>query len=107
VTEDPYRQCAELLGALTAPERLRILSLLKGGRRNVSELAEMLGLADKAVNVSHHLNVLRHAGLVRNEKEGRHVYYSLAPGAVLPGEGERDRLDLGCCRLEMPRPDEG
>lgn len=107
MADDPLQpiRCAELLGWLAAPERLRIIRLLRDRPHNVTELAEKLGLADKAVNVSHHLNVLRHAGIVRNEKQGRFVIYSLVPGAILPG-GACDRLDLGCCRLEMPRPEE-
>jgi DNA-binding transcriptional ArsR family regulator len=92
--------------SLASAERIRIIRLLRDRPHNVTELAEKLGLADKPVNVSHHLNVLRHAGLVRNEKQGRFVVYSLVPGAILPGGDECDRLDLGCCRLEMPRPDE-
>jgi DNA-binding transcriptional ArsR family regulator len=104
LVEDPAHRCAELLASLASPERLRIMRLLRDGPRNVTELGALLGLPpEKLVNVSHHLNVLRHAGLVRNEKRGRCVYYSLAPGTVLP-DGECDRLDLGCCRLEMPRP---
>lgn len=95
------RRCAELLGALAAPERLRIVRYLREGPRNVSEIAEMLSAP--AVNVSHHLNVLRHAGLVCNEKQGRFVIYSLAPGVL--GEAEAsDQLHLGCCDLSLPRP---
>jgi hypothetical protein len=51
--------------------------------------------------------VLRHAGLVRNEKQGRFVLYSLAPQFFKP-EGSADEiehLDLGCCRIEMPKPE--
>jgi DNA-binding transcriptional ArsR family regulator len=95
--------CAQKLHALAAPERLKILCLLREGARNVTEIAEALGMA--LVNVSHHIAVLRHAGLVRKQKSGRFVYYSLAPGLL-----QRDELtdaveyfDLGCCRLEVPR----
>jgi DNA-binding transcriptional ArsR family regulator len=59
------------------------------------------------VNVSHHLNVLRHAGLVRNEKQGRFVLYSLAPGVLADDDRSCDRFDLGCCALDMPRPATG
>src|SRR5262249_36411304 len=99
VADDPIqpRKCAELLGALASPERLRIVRYLRDGAKNVAAM-----LAMPAVNVSHHLNVLRHAGLVQNEKHGRNVLYSLAPGVLLP-EDDTDRLDLGCCRLELPR----
>jgi DNA-binding transcriptional ArsR family regulator len=99
--KDPLQpqHCARLLSALAAPERLRIIRYLRDGPRNVTEIAEMLGTA--VVNTSHHLMVLRHAGLVRSEKQGRFVLYSVSPNVLKP-EGEGDRLDLGCCRLELP-----
>jgi len=108
VAKDPLqpKKCAELLGALAAPERLRIVRFLRDGPRNVTEIAEML--KTPVVNVSHHLTVLRHAGLIRNEKQGRFVLYSLCPG-VLRADDEGalgDRLDLGCCRLELPPSDD-
>jgi DNA-binding transcriptional ArsR family regulator len=104
--KDPLQpqHCAEKLSALAAPERLRIVRFLRDGPRNVSEIAQML--QTPPVNVSHHLNVLLHAGLLRRRKQGRFVLYSLAPG-VLRTEGEggvADHLDLGCCRLELPPP---
>ncbi len=94
---EPAR-CATLLGALASPERLRIVRLLAGGRRNVTEIVEALGIPP--LNVSHHLTVLRTAGLLTNAKEGRFVYYSLAPavGGVRPDGA----LDLGCCKLVVP-----
>jgi DNA-binding transcriptional ArsR family regulator len=102
--KDPLQpqRCARLLSALAAPERLRIIRYLRDGPRNVGEIAEMLQTA--VVNASHHLMVLRHAGLVRNEKQGRFVLYSVAPNVLQAEEsgGACDCLDLGCCRLELP-----
>src|SRR5262249_1547920 len=102
--EDPLqpKRCAKLLGALAAPERLQIICLLRDGPRNVSALAELLGTS--VVNVSHHLGVLQHAGLVRGAKQGRFVPYHLAPQLLRP-EGGSDPVDLGCCRLEIPKPE--
>ena len=96
-SSDPLepRRCAEMLASLAAPERLRIVRFLADGPRTVTDIAEMLGVP--AVNVAHHLTVLRGAGLIVSEKRGRFMDYSLKPG-VLAGDG----LDLGCCRLEMP-----
>ena len=69
----------------------------------VSELADLLN--SQIVNVSHHLGVLRHAGLVQDVKHGRFVVYSLHPDVFRPGDDNHpvDHLDLGCCRLEIPR----
>ncbi len=102
---DPLQpdRCARALRALADPERLRIIQCLRGGARNVSELAALLGA--EIVNVSHHLGVLRHAGLVRDEKQGRFVVYSLHPDVFAgPNAGANvEHLNLGCCRLELPK----
>jgi DNA-binding transcriptional ArsR family regulator len=102
---DPLQpsRCARQLAALAAPERLKIVRFLRDGARNASEIAEMLKTAP--VNVTHHMGVLRHASIVRSRKKGRFVYYSLAPGFLKSDDGaaEMDILDLGCCRLEVPR----
>jgi DNA-binding transcriptional ArsR family regulator len=100
---DPHR-CAELLAALAAPERLKIVRFLADGPRNVTEIAEMLAVP--AVNVSHHLTVLKHARLIEGHKQGRFVLYSLRPqilDEVIEAGIPRDVLNLGCCRLELPR----
>jgi DNA-binding transcriptional ArsR family regulator len=90
-----------MLSALAAPERLKIVRFLRDGPKNVTEIAEML--RTPVVNVSHHLTVLKHSGLVNNKKRGRFVYYSLRDG-VLQADGSLaiEHLDLGCCRLELP-----
>jgi DNA-binding transcriptional ArsR family regulator len=103
--KDPLQpqRCARLLAALAAPERLRIVRFLRHGPRNVTQIAEMLGAS--IVNVSHHLAVLRRVEILQSEKKGRFVHYSLAPGIFRP-EGDSsltEHLDLGCCRLEIPR----
>jgi DNA-binding transcriptional ArsR family regulator len=94
--------CAQKLHALAAPERLRILCLLRERPRNVTEMAKMLGMT--LVNASHHIAVLRQAGFLRGKKSGRFVYYALAPGLLQRDERtERvEYFDLGCCRLEVP-----
>lgn len=96
-------RCARALRALGDPERLRIINCLRDGGRNVSELAALLDA--EIVNVSHHLGVLRHAGLVLDEKQGRFVVYRLHPD-VFQGSSAgtaAEHLDLGCCRLELPK----
>ncbi|HEY7326888.1 MAG TPA: metalloregulator ArsR/SmtB family transcription factor [Gemmataceae bacterium] len=96
------RVCSQKLHALAAPERLRILCFLREGARNVTEIAGLLGTT--LVNVSHHISVLRQAGLIRGKKSGRYVYYSLPPGFLQREEHVHkvEYFDLGCCRLEVP-----
>lgn len=106
--KDPLapRRCAELLSALAASERLQIVRLLADGPRTVSEIITALNI--KPVNVTHHLTVLKHARIIRGRKSGRFVWYSLIPGildeAVAAGV-PANVLNLGCCRLELPRHD--
>ena len=106
---DPLQpdRCAEVLAALAAPERLRIIRLLADGERNVSEI--IAGADIPALNVNHHLTVLKHAGLIRGEKRGRFVVYSITPqvlNEVIQAGVSKEALDLGCCQLVLP-PDDG
>ena len=100
---DPLRPttCARVLKALADPERLRIVNCLRPSPQIVSELA--VRLRSELANVSHHLGVLRQAGLVLDRKDGKYVVYRLHPDVFRPaGPGHpADCLDLGCCRLEL------
>jgi DNA-binding transcriptional ArsR family regulator len=103
--KDPLQpvRCAQLLAALAAPERLKIVRILAEGPHNVTEIADMLAIP--AVNVSHHLHVLKVSKLIQGKKKGRFVWYSLGPGVLeevvaagMPGEA----LNLGCCQIVLP-----
>lgn len=60
-------------GALSDPNRRAILGIVRGGHRAVGEIADELGLSQQIV--SHHLKVLRTAGLVTGSRSGtRHLY---------------------------------
>jgi DNA-binding transcriptional ArsR family regulator len=105
VAKDPFdpQRCAQLLAALAAPERLKVIRFLAVGARNVTEIAAMLKVP--AVNVSHHLTVLKRAAIIRGKKQGRFVWYSLRPGVLedaLEAGVPKEALNLGCCRLELP-----
>lgn len=67
---------AQLFRALADETRLKIVKLLSGKEMCVDELMEALGSAQ--ATMSHHLHVLKEAGLVQAEKRGRNVYYALA-----------------------------
>jgi DNA-binding transcriptional ArsR family regulator len=106
VADDPLQSdtCAEKLRALGDPIRIKIIDSLRACPLNVSELADCLEL--EVVTVSHHLGVLRHAGLVDREKQGRFAVYSLREGVFEPTRAARvtEHINLGCCRLEIPKP---
>jgi DNA-binding transcriptional ArsR family regulator len=96
------KRCARLLAALAAPERLEIVRLLREGPKNVSDIAAWLKTS--LVNTSHHLAVLRNAGILKSERQGRFIFYSLRANVFQPAEeaGANEHLNLGCCRIEIP-----
>jgi len=63
------------------PKRVLILYLLDERPRNVTELTAALGVSQPTV--SHHLKVLRDRGLVRAERDGTSIYYSLADHRII------------------------
>ena len=72
---------AEVLKTLSSPRRLDILHELANGPIEVGRLAEAIGASQP--NVSQHLAVLRSAGIVDAEREGREVRYRLADPDVM------------------------
>ena len=72
---------SKIIKALAHPSRLFIVDELSRGRRCVNELTELVD-ADIST-VSKHLSVLKSAGVVRDDKEGARVYYSLRVPCVL------------------------
>jgi ArsR family transcriptional regulator len=72
---------AEVLKTLSSPRRLEIIHVLAEGPREVGRLAEELGISQP--NVSQHLSVMRAAGLVEGEREGREVHYRLSDPDII------------------------
>ncbi len=73
-------QAAELLKALSNPQRLRMMCLLIDGERTVGEINAEIELSQSAL--SQHLAVLREGGWVQTRRESQSVYYSVADGPV-------------------------
>ena len=87
---DGAAQLARRFAALSDPVRLRLLSLLataEDGAVCACDLVEPVGKSQPTV--SHHLKVLREAGLVTGEKRGTNVGYAVVPEAL---EGLRAAL---------------
>ena len=72
---------AEVLRTLANPRRLEIVHALAAGPTEVGRLARSIGASQP--NVSQHLAVLRAAGVVEAEREGREVRYRLADPDVM------------------------
>lgn len=85
------KEAADLFKILSVDKRIEIIELLKKGSRSVNALAEVLGVTQSAV--SQHLRVLKAAGLVKDERQGYWIYYSLNKDAL---EKCRQRLNRIC-----------
>lgn len=66
---------AETFKVLSDPQRREILLILRDGRRNAGELAELLDISAPAL--SYHLKLLKGAELVLEYREKNFVYYEL------------------------------
>jgi ArsR family transcriptional regulator len=83
LTEADAEILAHRFAALADPTRLRLLSLIAArpaGEVCACELVEPLGRSQPTV--SHHLKVLREAGLIEGEKRGTWVWYRAVPAAL-------------------------
>ena len=93
-------KCARYLKALADPDRLKLVQELQAGPKTLTDLALLLG--KELANVSHHLGVLRNAGLVQTQKDGKFVIYRLHPDVFQKDPADKaGAFDLGCCRLEL------
>jgi len=66
---------AELFSILGDSSRVKIIAALLDGPMNVQSLADIVGISPSAI--SHHMRSLRQMHLVRAQKQGREVFYSL------------------------------
>ncbi|MGH4026356.1 MAG: ArsR/SmtB family transcription factor [Pseudonocardiaceae bacterium] len=76
-------ELSRLFKALGDPARLRLLSLIashQGGEACVCELTGVFDLTGPTI--SHHLKVLREAGLITGERRGTWIYYRIQPEAL-------------------------
>jgi len=87
-----FRTVSNLYKMLADPTRLKIIWALSKERMCVCDIAVLLGITKSAV--SHQLKSLRLTNLVRNEKEGKNVYYSLTDNHV------REMLENGFAHSE-------
>lgn len=80
-TSDEFEQLANRFKLLGEPARLRILTVLCEGERNVQDLCEQTGLLQ--ANVSKHLQLLKAMGIVTCRRDGIFRYYRLIDTALM------------------------
>ena len=83
ISESAAAGLAQVFKALGDPARLRLVSLIgahQGGQVCVCELTSAFDLTQPTI--SHHLKVLREAGIIDSERRGTWVFYWLVPAAL-------------------------
>lgn len=94
---DDSKSCADKLKVLADTTRLSVLRILMEGSKHVGEINAVLGLEQSLL--SHHLKILRKAGLVTATRDGKAVLYHFVP--TIRQNDPAKVIDLGCCLLSF------
>ena len=97
--EGTLEQTARWFHALGDETRLQIIDRLSGGEQCVCDLTDLLETGQS--RLSFHLKILKDAGILKDRREGRWVYYALNPEAVV--KLERFVGDLKTCCQNLRR----
>ncbi len=100
--ETDFEKSAVQLKAIAEPTRLRFLSHLAQTSGSVTAISKAID-ADLA-KTSHHLVVLRKAGVLQSSSQGRESIYRLAPGIARVTDGILT-IEIGGCQFNMPADD--
>jgi DNA-binding transcriptional ArsR family regulator len=93
--------CIAALKALGELNRLRIVRLLLRNQFSVNEVGEQLRMSQ--YNVSKHLKILREAGLVEVEQQGKQRLYTVTAALKTHLKTNANVLELGCCTFRFDR----
>ncbi len=80
-SEEVFAKAAELFRVMSAPMRLRIISALCNGEKNVGEL--LAEIQTTQPNMSQHLNTLYQSGVLGKRREGVQIYYRIVNDRVV------------------------
>lgn len=93
--------CIPVLKALGEPTRIRIMRLLLKRSLGVNEISDRLGLSQ--YNTSKHLRILREAGLLEMQAEGKLRRYGIATKLAERLASNKNVLDLDCCTFRFDK----
>lgn len=93
--EEAYGAYKLFFGTLFSEPRLKIINLLRHGKKNVSEIMKELNMGQVAV--SHDLARLKRHGFVIAERKGRFMYYNLNEETIKPLMDLIDKHMRGFC----------
>jgi ArsR family transcriptional regulator len=105
LTQDWAGDLAGMFKALGDPVRLQLLSRVashEGGEACVCDLSVGLDLGQPTI--SHHLRVLREAGLLQCERRGTWVYYRVVTSALAQLSAVLGSTDLSTTQLDVAAP---
>ena len=74
-SDEVFELAAEVFRVMSAAMRLKIISALCNGEKNVTQLLEKVGTTQP--NMSQHLNTLYQAGVLAKRREGVQIYYRI------------------------------
>jgi ArsR family transcriptional regulator len=80
-SDEVFELAAEVFRVMSAPMRLKIISALCNGEKNVSQLLEEI--ATTQPNMSQHLNTLYQAGVIGRRREGAQIFYRIINDRVV------------------------
>jgi DNA-binding transcriptional ArsR family regulator len=80
-SEEVFEKAAEVFRVMSAPMRLRIISALCNGEKNVGELLAEIDTTQP--NMSQHLNTLYQAGVLGKRREGVQIFYRIINDSVV------------------------
>jgi DNA-binding transcriptional ArsR family regulator len=80
-SDEVFELAAEVFRVMSAPMRLKIISCLCNGEKNVSELLSEIETTQP--NMSQHLNTLYQAGVLGKRREGVQIYYRIVNDRVV------------------------
>ena len=97
-------ECMTAMKALGEETRLRTVAQLlhHPDGQSVNDLADALAVSQ--YNISKHLRILRHAGLVESRKDAQQRIYTLAQEVRERLKRDSRVLDLGCCQFHFDNP---
>ena len=80
-SDEVFEKAAEVFRVMSAPMRLRIISALCNGEKNVGEL--LVEIQTTQPNMSQHLSTLYQAGVLGKRREGVQIYYRIVNDKVV------------------------
>jgi DNA-binding transcriptional ArsR family regulator len=80
-SDEVFELAAEVFRVMSAPMRLKIISCLCNGEKNVSQLLEEIDTTQP--NMSQHLNTLYQAGVLGKRREGVQIFYRIIDDRVV------------------------